>query len=76
MSLLVSDFASRSLDIIPINFGNFSRFISGVPNKKRHLVNIQTLTFAYKGRLHIIFYTSKDIERHQVLYIDYNSGLF
>lgn len=76
MSLLVSDFASTSLDIIPVKFCNFSRFILGIPAKKVSLKNVETLNFCYKGRPRIIFYASSKIERGQTLYIDYNSGLF
>jgi hypothetical protein len=53
-----------------------SRFISGVPPDRKDLQNVKTLNFCYQGRSHIIFYTIKNIQKGEVLYIDYNDGIF
>jgi hypothetical protein len=53
-----------------------SRFISGVPPDRKDLQNVKTLNFCYQGGSHIIFYTIKNIQKGEVLYIDYNDGIF
>lgn len=76
MSLIVSNFADNSLDIIPVKFSNVSRFILGIPPNRKDLQNVQTLNFCYEGRSHIIFFSTSNIEKGDILYIDYNDGIF
>lgn len=72
MTLIVNQFADKSLDIAPAQFSNIARFIAGVPSHTKHVQNTRTLNFCYGGRSHVIFYTITNIERGETLYIDYN----
>ena len=76
MSLIVTQFAESGLDIAPEKFSGVSKFISGVPENRKDMVNIRALNFCYKERSHIIFYTIKAIKSGETLYIDYNGGIF
>ena len=79
-SLIRTPHSRTSLDICPHKFGNISRFFSGINNKNRLakvvMENIQTMRFKYRGKGRVLFFTKKNIQPGDDLYIDYNAGAF
>lgn len=76
--LLQTGSSRTSLDIVPHKYANVSKYFLGINNDfhdNYKKVNVQALIFSYKGRNRVIFYTIKDVEKGDLLFIDYNSGI-
>ena len=73
--------AVESLDIVPKNYGNSSRFVAGLNNSVKRAVrtkleNIKSLRLSYKGRVRLLLHTIKPIQAGETLYFDYNGSPF
>lgn len=64
--LVKTNRSAQSLDVVPEQYGNISRFFSGINNSCRRkwskLENIKALRFSYRGKVHILLYTKKEIQ--------------
>ena len=67
--------------IQPEPFANLARFISGINNlfedlklPNRIKKNLESLQFRLDDHIHIILYTSRVIEKNEILAYDYNNG--
>jgi integrase len=60
--------------VVPDRVGNIARFISGVSCENRDKANLLTMKCNIDDNLHILLFTSRDVEAGEILYYDYNAG--
>ena len=66
----------RGYVIWPVPMCNLDRFINGINNSKKsnNKENLKSMTFKLNGRVHIILYAKRKIEKGEELMYNYNSG--
>ena len=76
MELIHSPTSDTSLVIIPVNYGNLGRFLSGVNNTKKNLKekNVYSIRVNIEGSIHVLLLASRKINKGEILYYDYNAG--
>lgn len=78
MSLLETSKANTSLVIIPDNYGNLAKYISGINNKKKNSKlkqqNVISRRYEINGEVRVILMTTRLINGGEILYYDYNEG--
>lgn len=77
MVLLDTGDPETSLIIDPTSVGNIARFLSGVNNRSlmsKRKANVRTRRFFVDGKVHIVLFTSRQVEAGEILNYDYNAG--
>ena len=66
----------RDYVIWPVPMCNLGRFINGINNSKKsnNKENLKSMTFKLNGRVHIVLYAKRKIEKGEELMYNYNSG--
>ena len=75
MDLVITPFSETSLIICPYSYANLGRFFSGVNNKNKiseAKINVNSVKVLIDGSVHILLFTSKNIEKGEILYYNYN----
>ena len=75
MDLIITPRSETSLIICPYNNSNIARFISGINNSTKNcqnLANVISRKVSINSSVHILLIASKDIEKDEILYYDYN----
>ena len=75
MDLIITPRSETSLIICPYNNSNIARFISGINNSTKNcqnLANVISIKVSINSSVHILLIASKDIEKDEILYYDYN----
>jgi SET domain-containing protein len=76
--LLETGDSKTSLNVVPIRYANVSKYFLGINNsniENYQKINVQSVLFSYKGRNRILYYTLRNVQKGEELYIDYNGGL-
>lgn len=76
IDLLVTPFSELNLSVNASKFANIARFISGVNTTKpgwRRQENVKSQRNAINGRVRIIFTARRNINRGEILKLNYNS---
>lgn len=77
MVLLDTGDPKTSLIIDPTRAGNISRFLSGINNRSyesKRKANVRTRRFFVDGKVHVCLFTSRQVEKGEILNYDYNAG--
>ena len=76
MDLVITPFSETSLIICPYSYANLGRFFSGVNNKNKiseAKINVNSVKVLIDGSVHILLFTSENIEKGEILYYNYNA---
>ena len=75
MELIHSPVSDTSLVIIPKDYGNLARFLSGINNTEiNNKQNVYSLRVNIEGSIHVLLLAKKKIKKGEILYYDYNAG--
>ena len=70
---------NRSLDIVPMKFGNIGRFFNGINNSetesKTLKQNLKTMRVQLNNECKVLMYTCRKVRKNEKLLFDYNEGV-